>query len=129
VLLDLPPQARPWALKAGLALVPEGYGLLTGDGGEPTLHIVSPDPKSVYQISPRLPIESQKLKITAVAGAGVRDVTIYLDGAPLARLDRPPFEVWWIIAVGKHEVYAEGVDSSGKRVTSEVVEFAVRPEG
>jgi hypothetical protein len=37
--------------------------------------------------------------------------------------------VWWIIAVGKHEVYAEGVDSSGKRVTSEVVEFAVRPEG
>jgi membrane carboxypeptidase/penicillin-binding protein PbpC len=129
VLLDLPPQARPWAIKAGLALVPEGFGALDGDDADPTLHIVSPDPKSVYQISPGLPIESQKLKITAVAGAGVREVTIYLDGAPLARLDGPPFEAWWIIAVGKHEVYAEGVDLNGKRVTSEVVEFAVRPPG
>jgi penicillin-binding protein 1C len=126
VLLDLPAQARPWALKTGLALIPDSYGLEIQAGGGSFLQIVSPDPSSVYQISPALPLDAQKLKISAVAPAGVHDVTIFLDGAPLAQLGGPPFETWWILVTGKHEVYAEGIDAKGNRVKSETVSFSVR---
>jgi membrane carboxypeptidase/penicillin-binding protein PbpC len=132
VLLNLPPGARAWAVKNGLALataLTPWPPLPEGEGENNQLMVVSPDPESVYQISPTLPIEAQKLKIAAVGSAGVRDVTILLDGVPLARFDAPPFEAWWVIAEGKHEVYAEGIDAEGKTVRSEAVTFTVRPAG
>ena len=126
VLLNLPPQARPWAQSVGLALVPDGVDTGQVALGEPSLRLISPDPQSIYQISPSLPLDAQKLKIAAVAPASVHDVTIYLDDVPLAHLSAPPFETWWQIAVGQHQVYASGIDAGGAQVKSEVVPFTVQ---
>jgi hypothetical protein len=36
-----------------------------------------------------------------------------------------PYQVWWSLVVGEHEVRAEGVRQDGELVVSEVVRFEV----
>jgi hypothetical protein len=69
--------------------------------------------------------ETQKLLIEVVGDVGFVDVTIWVDGELLGTFDREPYQVWWSLVVGEHEVWAEGVREDGERVVSEVVRFEV----
>lgn len=130
VFLNLPPQARDWAQAAGVSLLPADLAAQTviGSGDEPdALLILSPDPQTVYRISSTLPLDAQKIRI-AIAGPGeLRDVTIYLDGAPLITLQGPPFETLWALQVGQHTLYATGIAAGGEELVSQTVQFTVKP--
>ena len=60
-------------------------------------------------------------------GVSLRQVTLLIDGRPLATLTRPPYQALWRMTVGSHTFTAVGVDAEGNevegnRVTIEVVE-------
>ncbi len=128
LFLDLPAQAGPWAQKAGLPLLPDGFAAAARAQNAPEgLVIASPDAYTIYELSPALPAEAQRLRIVAVGPPDLRAVVIYLDGAPLAELTDPPFEVWWPLEVGQHTLYAAGITPSGQRLLSSERLFTVAP--
>jgi hypothetical protein len=127
--LDLPPAAHPWAREQGLALLDDL--LQASSQGEAVavvgpLRLVAPDPNTIYRLSPSLPAEAQRVRLEALATAGVVEVTFYLDGTALARVDEPPYETWWPLAAGRHEVWVEARSVAGEVLTSPVVTFEVR---
>jgi membrane peptidoglycan carboxypeptidase len=125
VFLVLPPEAQEWARENGIPQAPNPN--LQSPISNYQLHITSPDPNTVYQISPRLPRESQQIPLRVTASAPLSSVTFVLDGQPLGSVAEAPFEWWWRLEPGAHTLTAEGVLASGERVTSGVVEFVVNP--
>jgi len=143
-VLDLPPQAGPWAHGHGLLLLsdllppaplitplPEGSG---GQGTPPQptaqpqeLSLVSPGDRTTFQISPGLPLADQQIRLLAVGAGDLTQVTLYVDGQALASLDSPPYQAWWVLAAGAHEAWAAGLRLDGTRVESPHIRFTVKP--
>ena len=133
VALDLPPQAEKWARLQGLLLLKD---LSTSDevsilseeqsGTTTTLHLISPAPNTVYHLTAGLPAETQQLHVEAAGGVNLSQVTLWVDGTPIAALNQFPYEGWWTLAVGQHEAWAEAILNSGERLTSERVSFEVK---
>lgn len=125
--LDLPVEAHEWAQLNGLALLPELFAASEQGSGnqEQGLVVASPDAYTIYRISPELPLSAQRLRIVILAPAGMRDVTIYLDGVALATIPSAPFELWWTLSEGDHELYATGVSADGETLTSDERLFRV----
>lgn len=133
--LDLPPTLHPWARAEGLVLLAD---LLIGEGGTAVstgsastsstdgLRLISPDPNTIYRISPTMPLDAQKLRFETIGGANFSQITLWLDNEPLATLTEPPFETWWPLTPGQHTAWAEGRDSSGAQTTSPAITFEVR---
>ena len=150
-VLDLPPQAGPWAHGHGLLLLSD----FTAGGGPPVvadastqaapdvlatplesqpttlpqteLSLVSPGDLTTFQISPGLPLADQQMRLLAVGAGDLRQVTLYVDGQALASLDTPPYQAWWTLAAGVHETWAAGLRLDGTRVESQHVRFTVKP--
>jgi len=57
---------------------------------------------------------------------GITQVTIWVDGTPLATLDTSPYQAWWQLSMGEHRFWATGVTVNGETVTSEVVTITVQ---
>jgi hypothetical protein len=130
VFLDLPPQARAWAQAAGVPLLPDALAVQAAapSGEAPhSLLVLSPDRQTVFRISPTLPLDAQKIRITIAGPGELRDVTIYLDDVPLATLHQPPFEMLWTLQAGQHVLYATGIMADGEELRSEIVAFTVKP--
>jgi len=91
------------------------------------LTITSPDPNSVFRLSPSLPAEAQRILVAArpADGVSVARITLYVDGQPLAELTTPPYRAWWTLQEGVHTVTAVGYDVEGNRLESEAVMVAV----
>ena len=53
------------------------------------------------------------------------DVTIWVDGTPLATLTESPYQAWWQLSAGEHRFWATGVTINGETVTSEVIVVTV----
>ncbi|MGD8623768.1 MAG: transglycosylase domain-containing protein, partial [Anaerolineae bacterium] len=134
----LPPEAGAWAREQGLPQPPPAPSgqLATGEaqavalaaaGDAAPLVMARPDRGAVYRLDPALPRETQKIEAMARAGTGVslREVTLLVDGRPLAHFQAPPYEVLWQLEAGVHTFWAEGVDGNGERVISEQVRLEV----
>ena len=153
-VLDLPPQAGPWAHGHGLLLLsdllPPGLaGLVatpspaapggpgpTTPGNTPVaptalpqaeLSLVSPGDRTTFQISPGLPLANQQIRLLAVGAGDLVQVTLYVDGHALASLTAPPYQAWWVLAAGAHEAWAAGLRLDGSRVESPHIKFTVKP--
>jgi membrane carboxypeptidase/penicillin-binding protein len=101
------------------SLLPTPYSLL----------LTSPDQGSRYQLSPEIPPSAQQILVAArpVAGIALQEITLLVDGQPLATLTRSPYRALWPMEVGTHVFTVVGVDvegneMAGNRVTIEVVE-------
>jgi len=94
--------------------------LASADGLAGALVLRSPDPGAVYRIDPGLPAASQRLAVAA-RGAGVAEVTLWVDETALARFEAPPYEAFWALAPGEHSFRAEGITVDGLRVATEPV--------
>lgn len=128
VVLDLPAEARPWAHREGLVLLSDLLAASEGGGGLDTLaplRIVSPAQGSLYLLDPALDTETQKLLIEAVGDVGFENVSLWVDGELIGTFDRAPYQIWWSLVVGAHEVWAEGIREDGERAVSEVMRFEV----
>jgi 1A family penicillin-binding protein len=127
LFLVLPPEAQDWARREGLPILPDNFAPGDFPQASDELLIVAPESHTIYRIDAGLPLSSQRIRVVATAPAGLHDVTIYLDDAPLAVLSEPPFQTWWTLQVGQHRVYAVGTMANGEVIRSETVTFAVNP--
>ncbi len=131
VYLDLPPQAHDWARRQGLPLLPDEVAAARtarpGERQTDGLAVVAPDAFTIYRIDPGLPLSAQKIRLLAVGPPGVRDVTLSIDGQPLATLAGSPFETTWVLEVGEHTASAQGYAADGSLLESEAIPFTVKP--
>jgi len=134
-----PAEAQDWVRWQNIPQPPETYSPLCPgqDAGSANLPIsnlqslimTSPDQGSHYRLSPEIPPSAQQVIVAArpADGVSLRQVTLLVDGSPLATLTKPPYQALWSMEVGTHTFTAVGVDAQGdeiegNRVTIEVTE-------
>jgi 1A family penicillin-binding protein len=133
----LPPEAQEWARAEGIPEPPPvveqqaasgGQRVALAPGRDLPLAMGSPDDGAVYRLDPSLPREAQQIEVLAYGGRGVSpaEVTLLVDGQPLARFGAPPYKTLWRLEPGTHVFSAEGVTVSGQRVVSDEVWVEVR---
>ncbi|OGO33715.1 MAG: penicillin-binding protein 1C [Chloroflexi bacterium RBG_16_54_18] len=130
VVLDLPPQALAWAKSQKLVLLDEFGGVSQSDGGRTgqtiPIQMISPSNGSIYLLSDGVPANNQRIKLEAFADEDVISVTIYMDGEELAVLDSEPFQIWWVLSSGEHQVWVEAITRSDQIIKSPVTHFSVK---
>jgi hypothetical protein len=143
----VPPELAEWAEQRGIQHPPtrvcDVHGPSTADPSAPgasdvrtdgravdlpRLLLTGPSRGAVLQISPELPLDLQRLELTAtlsgVTGPAPR-VELWVDGARAALLDGPPYRATWQLAAGTHAVRAVALDQSGRAIASDEVEIRV----
>jgi 1A family penicillin-binding protein len=137
----LPPEAQAWAREQGLpepppspspglALADLGSSVQNPDPGIQShlLLMSSPDAGAVYRLDRGLPRDVQRIVVAARPGTRVSlaEVTLLVDGRPLARFGAPPYQALWGLEPGLHVFSAEGLDIHGERVVSDEAWVQVR---
>ncbi|MGQ9849884.1 MAG: penicillin-binding protein 1C [Aggregatilineaceae bacterium] len=123
VYLVLPPEAREWALRQGIPLPPLDAHLVGAPDDEARL--LSPDPYTVFRLTPLLPVETQRIRLRIAVPADTLEVTYWLDDAPLSTVQQAPFDAWWTLQPGEHTLYAVVRRSDGTTLTTDSVSFRV----
>lgn len=121
-VLNLPLQAQRWAHAQGLRLVSDFQAL---DEQPPALVLVSPQSGATYQLSEKLAAHEQQILVEALAGSGLAEVSLWVDGERLAGFDAAPYIAWYRLQAGKHRFWAEGVGANGSVARSDTVEITV----
>ena len=77
-----------------------------------------PLPGARFAIDPDQPRDAQRLDVRIVAPRRAREATLVVDGERVASVGAP-FEAWWKLEAGDHELVAEvdGAKSAAVRVT------------
>jgi len=129
IVLDLPPQAFAWAKSQNLMLLDDIGGVSPVEGGRtgqtiPIL-VISPSNGSIYLLSDGVPANNQRIKLEVLSDEDVRSLTIYMDGEVLAVLDAEPFQIWWVLTPGEHQIWVEAVTNDDRKIKSPVNYFSV----
>jgi penicillin-binding protein 1C len=124
IVLDLPITAQPWARSQGLPLLADVAR--ASETSQPQIALISPRPNTSYRLDPTFDPSAQQIMIEAVAGAGITQVTIWVDGVQLASFADLPYQAFWQLTIGEHRFWATGVTVNGEAVTSEVVTISVQ---
>lgn len=140
-----PTEAQDWVRWQGIPQPPGEYSPLcpgqeagnrkqeagggVGGSGFWSLILTSPDQGARYRVSPEIPPSAQQVLVAARPADGVSplQVTLLVDGRPLAMLTSPPYQILWPLQAGRHTFTAVGVDREGNelrgnRITIEVVQ-------
>ena len=120
----LPQEARDWGIRHGIELPPVPLTTLNV-AQQNGLHLLSPDPYTVYQLSPLLPFDAQKIKLTAAVTNNTTAVTYYLDNQPIGSVNGDPWAVWWALIPGKHTVKVTATLADGTTQSSDSIPFSV----
>jgi hypothetical protein len=127
-----PTEIWEWARAHNWDLPPDSATDLTGTeaADDHQLVVTSPDPGTVYRLSPAVPPEHQSIRVAArpVNGVSVSEMTLFVDNVPLAVLNAPPFQTYWQLAVGEHVFLARGVGTDDAPLTSPPVVITVLPQ-
>lgn len=129
----LPAQAWDWAREQGISQPPPTLTQQAAGGEQQVasaplerdlaLAMSSPNAGAVYRLDSALPRDAQQIVISTRSGTGVSlvEVTLLVDGRPLAHVATPPYKALWQLKAGSHVFSAEGVDVNGEWVTSDEV--------
>ncbi len=123
IVLDLPIQARRWASAQGLRLLSDFSPI--HESNTSLLLLISPQPGAQYQISRKVVLSSQQIPIEIQAGAGITDITLWINDIQIDAFSSPPYIHWWTLTEGTHRIQARGVDADGRMMVSEAVEITV----
>jgi hypothetical protein len=94
------------------------------------IQIVYPDPNAIFYLSSDLPPEAQRILLQVVVDSSLVEVTILLNGRPLAQFDGtagPLLTTWWQLEAGEHELALRGVTVGGQIEESQPRQFTVLP--
>lgn len=123
VYLVLPPEARDWAQRRGIAQPPVGAQRV-GEH-ERRVRLLSPDPYTIFRLTPLLPADLQRIRLTVSAPDDTAQVSYWLDDALLATASEAPFDHWWALQPGEHTVYAVVTLADGTTITTDARPFSV----
>jgi penicillin-binding protein 1C len=120
----LPQEARDWAVRNGIRQPPMG-ALVEIPDSDQSLRLLEPDPYTVFQVSPVTPIDTQRLRLTVGTPPGTESVTYLLNGRELGTVSNEPWELWWTLELGDHELIAQAVLNDGTTQISDPINFRV----
>ena len=120
----LPQEARDWGLRNGIEPPPSNAVVMLPDGDR-GLRLLEPDPYTVFEISPLIPVSAQRLRLTVGASAETRAVTYELNGEDLGMVENAPWALWWTLAPGDYELIARATLADGTVETSTPIPFSV----
>ncbi len=128
--LPQPPAAvdgQPWAVSDGAPPAAVLAAVQPNAGQSPSLSLSSPDPNGVYRLSDALPADVQQLRLAVQpSSAAWQRVMFYVDGQAVGAATAAPFEVWWPLQRGSHQISALALDPAGREVASEAIWIEVR---
>jgi membrane carboxypeptidase/penicillin-binding protein PbpC len=124
VFVVLPQEARDWAARNGIRTPPIGAQIVHTDA-DTGLRLLEPDPYTSFEISPITPRDTQRIRLTVGAPPGTQSVTYMIDGEVLGTIEDEPWELWWILEYGAHELVASAVLADGTQETSAAIPFRV----
>lgn len=122
--LVLPQEARDWAIRKGLPQPPIGAKILATDTTE-GIRLLSPDPFTIYELSDLIPIDSQRLRLTVGTPPDTTEVLYVLDGQAIGKAYESPWNVWWTLEIGQHELWAIATLEDGTIQQSATIPFSV----
>ncbi len=123
VYLVLPPEAREWGIRQGIPQPPVGAQIV---GGETIpARLLSPDPYTNFQITPLLPEDVQRIHLTIAVPIHTQAVTYWMDGEEFETEQASPFDTWWNLRPGDHDLYAVVRLEDGSEITTESIHFRV----
>jgi penicillin-binding protein 1C len=120
--IQLPPEAQQWGQRNGIRAFPDGASVAQN---EADVRLLSPDPYTVYELSPIVPVETQRIRLRAVAPDDAVSVTYLLNGEDVGSAEEAPYSVWWQLALGNYEVIAIATMPDGTTLQSEAHYFGV----
>jgi penicillin-binding protein 1C len=123
VFLILPPEARTWAAQQGIPAPPLG-SLITAFDEQP-LRLLNPDPYTVFQLTPFSPYETQRIRLSVAAPSDAQQVFYWLGDDLIGTSQTSPFEVWWPLEPGRHELFATALLADKTVLVSEHIPFRV----
>lgn len=122
--LVLPQEAREWGLRNGIALPPDDAQIRLPDAEKP-LRLLSPDPYTVFELSPILPTSAQRLRFRVGYPPDTVSVTYVLNGETLSTLTSAPYQAWWELALGQYALTATAELADGTQLTTDPLYFSV----
>ncbi|MAS36931.1 MAG: penicillin-binding protein [Anaerolineaceae bacterium] len=124
VFAVLPQEARDWANRNGIPQPPIGAVVLRPDDSA-GLRLLEPDPYTVFQISPRTPPDTQRIRLTAGVPPNTESVTYLMNDQELGTVQAEPWALWWMLEPGDHELVAQALLADGTTEISAPVPFRV----
>lgn len=125
VFIVLPQEARDWGLRNGVALPPQDNTMLRLLEGDAVLRLLEPDPYTIFEISTVVPPETQRIRLTVATPPETQRVEYVLDGQVIGAADHAPWELWWMLVEGDHELMARATLADGTVQTSAAIPFSV----
>ena len=122
--LILPQEARDWAIRQGIPQPPDAALTMLPDA-DVGLRLLEPDPYTIFELSPILPIDSQRIRLTVGVRPNTASVEYRMNDTLIGTADAAPWVVWWELEEGVHELIAIATMEDGSTETSEVIPFAV----
>jgi len=124
VFVVLPQEGRDWQVRNGLPLPPLGAVIQMPDA-DSGVRLLEPDPYTVFERSPVLPVEHQRLRLNVGAPAGTESITYWLNGEAIGTRTGGDWALWWTLQLGDHELQAVATLDDGSTQHSEVIPFSV----
>lgn len=122
--LVLPQELHEWAVRAGVRLPPFGAEFTAPDANK-GLRLLDPDPYTIFEISPVTPIETQRLRFAVGTPPNTSEVLFVMDGTPIGKAYSAPWDVWWSLELGQHELQAIAALDDGTVQSSQKIPFSV----
>jgi hypothetical protein len=93
--------------------------------GDAVLRLLEPDPYTIFEISTVVPPETQRIRLTVATPPETQRVEYVLDGQVIGAADHAPWELWWMLVEGDHELMARATLADGTIQTSAAIPFSV----
>ncbi len=122
IVLNLPVRAQRWAHSQGLNLLSDFKFTETQPQA---LLLISPLPGASYRISEKLERSAQQIPVEALAGPGLTNIALWIDGQQASSFASQPYVTWWSLVEGSHSFWAQGVTNEGLIVKSDQINIVV----
>lgn len=122
--LILPQEARDWSIRQGMPQPPLDADVFATDETQ-QLRLLSPDPFTIFEISELIPLDSQRLRFTVGTPANTSEVLFVMNGQAIGKAYGFPWDIWWELELGDHELTAVATFADGTIEQSVTIPFSV----
>ena len=123
VYLVLPQEARAWGIRHGIEPPPVPLDQTARQQG--VLRVLTPDPYTIYQLSPVLPFAAQQVRFSVAVPSGTQAVSYWLNDALYETVEGEPWWAWWPLVPGEYTLRAVAALPDGSVQESAPVHFSV----
>jgi hypothetical protein len=92
---------------------------------EPVFRLLTPDPYTIFQLSPLLPFDAQRIRFSVAVQPDTRQVEYWLNDAPIATVTSEPWWTWWALVPGEYTLTARATLADGTVYEAAALSFRV----